>query len=160
MACRNIDNANRIAKELETADGTKLDLSSMKQILQFCNSINNNPQISHIDTIICNAGISPRQKGLKTKDGFEMATGVNHLGHMLLLMELKDLLLKNGKKNDPSRLIIVSGGIYKTLKWKGKLPKLDDQDSWDRIWNIKNNNVYQFRDAYSMSKLCNIGIFF
>ena len=162
MACRNIDAANGIAKQLKSADSNKkiivekLDLSSMEQIRQCCKDIRNNPQISSIDTIICNAGVMPKRKGLKSKDGYELATGVNHLGHMLLVMELKDLLFKNGNKNDPSRLIVVSGDIYKTLKWTGNLPKLNDDNSWDRIWNIDNEKVYQCSNAYSMSKLCNI----
>ena len=82
--------------------------------------------------------------------------GVNHLGHMLLVMELKDILFKSGSKDDPSRLIVTSGDIYKSLIWKNNLPKLENEDSWNRIWNILNKNVYKGHDAYSMSKLCNI----
>lgn len=76
----------------------ELDLASLESVRKFAREFKN--KYEKLDILVNNAGlmISP-DKRLKTKDGFEMHFGVNHLGHFLLT----NLLLDPLKNAAPSR---------------------------------------------------------
>ena len=70
-------------------DLKKLDLASFESISEFADEINNEEVT--IDIPVNHAGVFGSSKDSKTKDGFEVHFGVNHLGHFLLTL----LLIEN-----------------------------------------------------------------
>ena len=54
---------------------------------------------------VCHAGIMACPEG-KTKDGFELQFGTNHLGHFLLFQLLKATLLALSTPSFQSRVVI------------------------------------------------------
>lgn len=82
----------------------KLDLSSITSIRKFAEEFKK--EENNLDIIINNAGYGgPKQY---TEEGFDMAMGVNHLGHFLLT----NLLLDNLKISSPSRIVVVSSLVH------------------------------------------------
>ena len=76
----------------------QLDLASFDSIEKFVNVVK--AGFYKIDVLINNAGVSiPLKQDLKTKEGFEIHLGVNHVGHFYLT----NLLLDQLKKASPSR---------------------------------------------------------
>ena len=88
--------------------------------------------------LINNAGLAGN-RGL-TKDGFELAFGVNHLGHFLLT----DLLLQRIKESAPARIVTVSSRAHtrcKEIAWHGLR---------------KRTATFTGIDEYAQSKLANL----
>lgn len=83
LACRDVGKAKQaVEKIINLTDNYKvsceyLDLASLESIREFCRLMNST--LNRLDLLINNAGImaSPYSK---TKDGFEMQFGTNHLG--------------------------------------------------------------------------------
>lgn len=91
---------------------------------------------SRLDILVNNAGIYGNPKS-KTKDGFELHMGVNHLGHFYLTHLLLDML----KKSAPSRIVIVSSMGH---AWA----KLDRND-------LMSEKSYNEHTVYCNTKLAN-----
>lgn len=94
LACRSRERTQPVLDEIARAGGdahfVALDLASLDAVRQAASEIRDaNPTI---DLLINNAGLAG-QRG-ETKDGFELAFGVNHLGHFLLTAELMDAVRK------------------------------------------------------------------
>ena len=88
--------------------------------------------------LINNAGLAGN-RGL-TKDGFELAFGVNHLGHFLLT----ELLLQRIKESAPARIVTVSSRAHtrcKEIAWHGLR---------------KRTATFTGIDEYAQSKLANL----
>ena len=78
----------------------KLDLSLQESVRSFVTELSS-MWPDRIDCLICNAGVwMPMDKEMKSKDGFEIHFGVNHLGHFLLTKLLMDHLSKSSKVLD------------------------------------------------------------
>jgi NAD(P)-dependent dehydrogenase (short-subunit alcohol dehydrogenase family) len=141
MACRDVNRSENALKEVKDRSNNslvyllKLDLTSMDSIREFAKNFQEIESRLHI--LVCNAGIMAVEKG-KTKDGFEMQIGVNHLGHFLLTNLLLDLL----KMSSPSRIVVVSSSLHKT----GKINKED----------LMSEKSYGRWSAYGQSKLANV----
>jgi retinol dehydrogenase-12 len=88
--------------------------------------------------LINNAGVAA-DKG-RTQDGFEMAFGVNHLGHFLLT----ELLLDRIKASAPARIVTVSSRAHYRSK----------AFDWDAL--KKQTNTLTALDEYAQSKLANL----
>jgi NAD(P)-dependent dehydrogenase (short-subunit alcohol dehydrogenase family) len=100
LACRSEQKAQfameRILQDLPQAqlEFLPLDLSSFKSIHQCAQAFL--ARHDRLDLLINNAGLGG-ERGL-TRDGFELAFGVNHLGHYLLTQRLLSALLKSEQK--------------------------------------------------------------
>lgn len=142
MACRDMKKCEETREEIVIETKNKYvycrpcDLASLKSIRDFVNIFKTEEK--KLDVLINNAGVMRTPKGLKTKEGFEMQLGVNHLGHFLLTNLLLDYL----KNSAPSRIINVSSVAHK----RGKINKED----------LNSDKNYDASDAYAQSKLANI----
>nr|XP_039268676.1 retinol dehydrogenase 12-like [Styela clava] len=145
MACRDMEKGNAAKEKVIQETGSndvilkELDLASFESIREFAADINENEPKLHV--LINNAGVMMCPP-MKTKDGFEMQFGVNHLGHFLLTNLLVELL----KKSAPSRVVTVSSTAhYKMYGW-GKI-------HWD---DLNFEKKYDAQKAYGQSKLMNV----
>ncbi|WP_394237127.1 oxidoreductase [Niallia oryzisoli] len=141
MAVRNEDKGKvareRILQENPQAaiDVMRIDLADLASIRSFADAIKG--QLDSLDLLINNAGVMMPPHS-KTKDGFELQFGSNHLGHFALTGQLLPLL-----KNTPgSRVVTVS-----SLAHKGSEILFDNLDG------SKGYKKFQF---YGQSKLANL----
>ena len=89
--------------------------------------------------MINNAAVALLTNDVRTKEGFEMNFGVNHLGHFLLTLLLVDKLKKS---KSTARIITVAGTAYALMEMQY------DDINFDHNFNgIK---------TYAHSKLCNV----
>jgi NAD(P)-dependent dehydrogenase (short-subunit alcohol dehydrogenase family) len=141
IACRDIKRGEDALKEIKERSNSdnihflQLDLASLDSVREFSRKFHEVEDQLHI--LVNNAGIMACPKG-KTKDGFELQLGTNHLGHFLLTNLLLDLL----KSASPSRVVVVSSEAY---KW-GTINRDD----------LMCENSYSKYRAYGQSKLANI----
>jgi NAD(P)-dependent dehydrogenase (short-subunit alcohol dehydrogenase family) len=141
MACRNTAKGEDARKEILKDDPGaqlevwKLDLADLKSVDAFIQRYFSN--FDRLDIQINNAGLMAVPFG-RTRDGFEMQFGVNHLGHFALSAGLWPLLSSTGG----SRLVSVSSAAHHIGKIRFE----------DIHWEIK----YSKWGAYGMSKLANL----
>ena len=115
LACRDTEAGEAAVKYIRnrTKQGElivkKLDLASLQSVKSFCSDIKDSE--ARVDVLINNAGVF-QSPVAKTEDGSEMQMGVNHLGHFYLT----NLLLDKLKQSKPSRVVVVSSGLYKMGK--------------------------------------------
>ncbi|XP_056591878.1 dehydrogenase/reductase SDR family member 13 [Triplophysa dalaica] len=146
LACRNENKAQSAVADIQRETGNKevlymhLDLESLQSVRSFAENFLKKE--SRLDILINNAGLL---MGGKTKDGFGMIFGVNHLGHFLLTVLLLDRLKECG----PSRVVTVSS-----------LAHLWGKVDFNCISTHKDlglgNSDFALLRMYSHSKLCNI----
>lgn len=139
IASRNVDKAQKAASDLKAGnkgyfDVVKLDLSDLSSVRAAAEDVNR--RFEKLDGLINNAGVMQTPQ-LKTKDGFEMQMGTNHLGHFLFT----GLLL--------SRVEAASGRIVTLTSVANRMGKLNLDD----LMSSKN---YSPNGAYVQSKLANI----
>lgn len=84
LACRDMNKANKAASEMiklsnnNKIECEKLDLADLASVRAFAEVMNS--KLTRLDILINNAGIMMCPYW-KTKDGFEMQFGTNHLGY-------------------------------------------------------------------------------
>ncbi|KAK7068818.1 hypothetical protein SK128_026477 [Halocaridina rubra] len=146
MACRNRQTGLEALRDIRTTTGDgdlivmDLDLGDLVSIRTF--AANFLEKFDKINVLINNAGLFvPPEERRKSKDGFEIHFGVNHLGHFLLTHLLLDRIIATPE----SRIVVVSSSLYKS----GKID-FDNLDA-DKGWDTKKRN-----SLYSNSKLANI----
>jgi NAD(P)-dependent dehydrogenase (short-subunit alcohol dehydrogenase family) len=142
MAVRDLKKAESVKKEIlgennrAKIDIQELDLASLESIRSFSESIIK--KYKKIDGLINNAGIMACPFS-KTKDGFEIQMGTNHLGHFALTGLLFPLL----KNTSNSRIVNVSSIAHTS-------GNIDFEDmNWEK-------RKYKTWSAYSDSKLANL----
>ncbi|MCJ7623735.1 MAG: SDR family oxidoreductase [Anaerolineaceae bacterium] len=137
---RNIERCQVARLDIVKATGNEkvglfvADLSSSKQVRGLAEKIKEKCEI--LDVLINNAG-TYFPKRILTEENVEMTFAVNHLAYFLLTNLLLDLLIRSA----PSRVINVSSRSHL------KVVKFD---------NLQGENGYDGKNAYSLSKLCNV----
>ncbi|KAL3274162.1 hypothetical protein HHI36_015576 [Cryptolaemus montrouzieri] len=146
MACRNLKAADEaleeIKKQSENCENcgeirtTELDLSSLESVRKCARNILKDER--QINLLINNAGVM-NCPYTKTKDGFELQFGTNHLGHFLFTL----LLLPEIIRSTPARIVNLSSVAH-----LGGTIDFDDLNAERKIyWRV---------GAYSQSKLANV----
>jgi NAD(P)-dependent dehydrogenase (short-subunit alcohol dehydrogenase family) len=142
LACRNPEKgeaaALRIAAERPTGSAAfaPLDLSDLDSVGAFASSF----AATHprLDLLVNNAGVMVPPLG-RTKQGFELQFGTNHLGHFALAARLLPLLERAAE----ARVVVVSSSAQNF----GRI-EFDDLN-WER-------RPYSAWSAYAQSKLANM----
>ncbi len=143
MACRNADKAQAALAEVRSkapqgkVEVMALDLSDLGSIRSFAAMFKS--AYPRLDLLINNAGVMA-VPFMKTRDGFEMQIGTNHLGHFALTGQLFDRL----QATAGSRIVNVASLAHR----------------WTRALNLDDLNFerskYNKWDAYGKSKLANL----
>lgn len=142
IAVRSLDKGNAAAGKIRAQNkGANvkvmlLDLADLASVKSFSNEFKNG--YSKLDLLINNAGVMIPPYG-KTKDGFELQFGTNHLGHFALTAQLLPLLTATAG----SRIVNVSSGAHNV----GNL-NFDDL-TWEK-------RGYSSWRAYGDSKIANL----
>lgn len=115
----------------------ELDLADLSSVRSFAKIFKE--KFNKLDLLINNAGVMMPPYG-KTKDGFELQFGTNHLGHFALTGLLIDLL----KKTEGSRIVNLASNAHKfgnlnfnDLNWEKRKYK-----SWNAYGDSKISNLY------------------
>jgi NAD(P)-dependent dehydrogenase (short-subunit alcohol dehydrogenase family) len=142
MAVRNIEKAELVRQEIlaqypnSDISVKHLDLSSLDSIKKFAGEINK--EVKELNVLINNAGVMMCPYS-KTKDGFEIQMGTNHLGTYALTGLLMPLL----KKTKDSRIVVTSSIAHRS----GNI------DFSDLNWEQRK---YKTSNAYGDSKIANL----
>lgn len=141
LACRNPEKgADALARIEAVAPGraslASLDLSDLDSVKAF--SAQYAATHDRLDLLILNAGVMVPPLG-RTKQGFELQFGTNHLGHFALTHHLLPAL----QATAGSRVVVVYSGVH-----HGGQIDFDDLN-----WEKKSYNAWA---AYSQSKLANV----
>ncbi|XP_035529225.1 dehydrogenase/reductase SDR family member 13-like [Morone saxatilis] len=146
LACRDRRRAEATVQEIIQETGNnqvifmQLDLASLQSVRSFAENFLRSE--SRLDLLINNAGLL---NGGKTKDGFGMIFGVNHLGHFLLTMLLLDRLKASGS----SRVVNVASKAY-------TMGKVDFNCLTTHRDLALGGSDYHLFQKYCHSKLCNV----
>lgn len=142
LACRDAkkaaDAAARIAAEgpSGTVAAMPLDLSDLDSVRRFAEDFARDHD--RLDVLVNNAGVMVPPES-RTRQGFELQFGTNHLGHFALAAHLLPLL----KRTAGSRVVVVSSGMH-------HVGRIDFDDlQFER-------RGYKAPAAYSQSKLANL----
>lgn len=141
MACRNAEKANAAADKIrQEVPGAKLevmplDLADLASVRAFTDTFK--AKHDKLDLLVNNAGIMIPPFS-KTKDGFEVQFGANHLGHFALT----GLLLQLIQKTPGARIVNVSSSAH-------RMGKIDFD-------NLQAEKGYRPWGAYGQSKLANL----
>ncbi len=140
LACRSREKTEPVLAEIKAAGGdarfASLDLADLQSVRRFAEEVL--AEGKPVAALVNNAGLAGARG--KTKDGFELAFGTNHLGPYLLTR----LLLDHLKKHAPSRIVNVASKAH--YRPKG-FP-------WESL--RESTKGLTALDEYSVSKLCNV----
>jgi len=117
-----------------------LDLSSLASVHEFVAHAAEN--LPPLDVVIANAGVGFVPGKVKTKEGHDLAFGVNHLGHFALLQGLLPLVLAAPQER---RIVVVASEAHRSIKPGFNLEALEALEGMEH--RIK---------SYGYSKLCNL----
>lgn len=142
LACRNSEKGELAVRRILDQDSvakvqfSRLDLADLDSVRDFSDKFL--VENKRLDLLINNAGVMMPPES-KTKQGFELQFGVNHLGHFALTIQLLPLIIATRK----SRVVCVSSQAH-----RGGSIVFNDL-------NFKKRR-YAPWSAYSQSKLANL----
>lgn len=151
LACRNEVKAKAAMDDIGYADNTvfiQLDLADLSSVRSFVKSFT--VAYDRLDVLVNNAGIMACPYS-KTKDGFEVQIGCNHLAHFLLFKTLAPLLIKTAEDTGkPSRFVSLSSCAASEISIgsTGYADIYFDDLNWE-------SKEYSTGMAYQQSKLAN-----
>lgn len=114
MACRSEEKTRPVVEAIRAEAGhdrvefIPLDLGDLDSVRACAETVNARPDGLHV--LLANAGVAGFHG--KTPSGFELAFGVNHVGHYLLVRLLLDKL----EASAPARVVIVSSKAHYKAK--------------------------------------------
>jgi NAD(P)-dependent dehydrogenase (short-subunit alcohol dehydrogenase family) len=141
LAVRNLEKGEKAASKITAVNGHKpvsvmhLDLADLESVRKFADEYS--AMYDRLDVLINNAGVMIPPYG-KTKNGFELQFGTNHLGHFALTAHLLPLLLATPL----SRIVTVSSIAARRAKI--------------RFDNLDGSRGYRPMTFYRQSKLSNM----
>ena len=142
LACRDLAKASAAAARIQaeqpsgSVQAQPLDLSDLDSVARFAERFA--AEHDRLDLLINNAGVMvPPQS--RTKQGFELQFGTNHLGHFALTAQLLPLL----RRTPGARVVVVSSGAH-------HMGHIDFADL-----NFEGRGYSPWR-AYAQSKLANL----
>lgn len=145
MGCRNLQDAEQSIARAAISRGAliamRLDLADLDSVRSFAAGFLETHD--RLDALVNNAGVMNTAEA-KTRDGFELQFGINHLGHFLLT----ELLLERLKASAPSRVVNVSSCFHDRAM--GREGEIDLEDL-----NFARRG-YDGWKAYAQSKLANV----
>ncbi|KAH8671055.1 hypothetical protein BX600DRAFT_509761 [Xylariales sp. PMI_506] len=95
-----------------------------------------------LNIMINNAAVMRTPEG-RTKDGFELQFGTNHLSHFLLFYLLQDLLLQSSSPGFQSRVVNVSSSGHRYGPLRLNNPNLEGiYEGWSAYGASKTANIY------------------
>ena len=100
MLCRSLEKTEPVKEEIKKETNGEveiyeLDLSSLESVRKCAAAIAEKE--TKIDILMNNAGVLFTPADWKTKEGYDMQFGTNHLGHFLLTELLMPLIKKSGQ---------------------------------------------------------------
>ena len=143
LACRSLAKAEAARRELLAGAGSgaldvlELDLADLQSVQAGARQVQE--RYGRLDLLLANAGVMAPPR-MRTRQGFELQFGVNHLGHYLLTRLLLPLL----QAQPGARVVHVTSGA----QYFGKL-NFDDLNAERR---------YDRWAAYGQSKLANVAL--
>ncbi len=147
LACRRVSEGEAAKAKIEQkgyrgrVEVAQLDLGDLASVRAFAAAF-----LAKNDTLhglVNNAGVMNTPAG-KTKDGFEVQLGVNHLGHFLLT----ELLLGALERGKPARIVALSSCYHDVAQGREGRIDFDDLHFEKR--------KYDGWEAYAQSKLANL----
>ncbi len=167
MACRDLDKAERAAREqgiaVDRRAMLRIDLGSQQSVRTFVDSFHalGRP----LDALVNNAAVYlPRLKEpMRSPEGFEISVATNHFGHFLLSLLLLDDLKRNGAH--AGRLITLGTVTANSEEFGGKVPIPAPADlgqlqgleaGFQSPAAMIDGKPFKPGKAYKDSKLCNM----
>lgn len=120
FACRSEEKGREAMDDVAATTGSDqleflaLDLADLDQVRAAADVLVDRGDPIHL--VVANAGVAA-QRG-ETAQGFELAFGVNHLGHFLFVNRILPLVLAGSPAPDgaPARVVVVSSGSHYEAK--------------------------------------------
>lgn len=141
LTARDLGKAEAVRRAIRESTGAEveleaLELDSLAHVRAFAERFLARHEALHI--LVNNAGVMACPEA-KTRDGFELQLGTNHLGHFLLTGLLAPALLRGA----PARVVSVSsrGHQQSPVRWDDLAFEKEPYDKWTAYGQSKTANV-------------------